>query len=121
MSLIGTRVVRKEDPDLLTGAGRYVSDVGPADALHVTFVRSIMPHALITEIDISEAENYPGVVAVHTAASLGLTPKTPSHPLLNQEMTRTWLATDRVRFVGEPVVAIVSDTPAAGVDAAEQV
>ncbi len=121
MSLIGTRVVRREDPELLTTGGNYVADVGPANALHVTFVRSTMAHAELLEVDISGAESHDGVVAVHTASSLGLTPKPPAYAPLNQNMTRTWLATDRVRYVGEPIVAIVTTTPEAGVDAAELV
>lgn len=121
MSMIGNRVIRKEDPALLTVGGMYVADRGPTNAAHVTFVRSTMAHALLLEIDISEAVNMPGVVAVHTADSLHLTPQVPPQGFLNQEMTRTWLARDRVRFVGEPIVAIVSETPTTGVDAAEMV
>ena len=121
MSMIGTRVVRKEDPDLLTIGGMYVNDVGPTDALHVTFVRSLMAHALLNEIDVSDAATMPGVVAVHTAETLGLAARPPSNPMLHQEMTRTWLATDRVRYVGEPIVAIVAETESQGIDAAEMV
>ncbi|MCP4959830.1 MAG: xanthine dehydrogenase family protein molybdopterin-binding subunit, partial [Actinomycetia bacterium] len=119
--MIGTRVVRKEDPDLLTGEGRFVGDIAPVDALHVTFVRSIMAHARLTEVDTSQAKGFPGVVAVLTAADLDLQPQTPDNPMLNQTMLRTWLATDRVRFVGEPIAVIVSETREGGVDAAEQV
>ncbi len=121
MSMIGNRVIRKEDPDLLTVGGIYVADRGPTNAAHVTFVRSTMAHALLTEIDIDEATTMPGVIAVHTAESLNLTGQVPPQGFLNQEMTRTWLAKDRVRFVGEPIVAIVSETPTQGVDAAEMV
>ena len=51
MSMIGTRVVRKEDPALLTEGGRYVADVGPTDALHAVFVRSVMAHGVIESIE----------------------------------------------------------------------
>ena len=121
MSMIGNRVVRREDPNLLTVGGMFVADVGPDNAAHVTFVRSTMAHALLTEVDVSKAAGMPGVVAVHTAESLGLSPQPPPQAFLNQEMTRTWLAKDRVRFVGEPIAAIVSETVEAGVDAAEMV
>ena len=121
MSMIGTRVIRKEDPDLLRVGGTYVADTGPEDALVVTFVRSVMAHALINSIDVSEAESMPGVVAVHTAETLGVTPLPPGFPMLNEGVTRTWLATDRVRYVGEPVAVIVSETEATGIDAAEMV
>ena len=60
MSMIGTRVVRKEDPALLTEGGRYVADVGPTDALHAVFVRSVMAHGVIESIDTSEAQTMPG-------------------------------------------------------------
>ncbi len=119
MSMIGTRVVRKEDPVLLTVGGSYVDDVAPADALFVTFARSVMPHALITGVDTGPAGELDGVVGVFTAADLELTAKPSSMPLLNQAMLRTPLATDRVRYVGEPVAVVVSTTREIGVDAAE--
>lgn len=121
MSILGTRVTRTEDPALLTVGGSYVDDVAPADAAHVTFVRSVFPHATITGIDVDEAKAMPGVVAVLTAADVGLPASPPSQAMLNQEMVRTPLATDRVRYVGEPVVAVVSETREQGVDAAEAV
>jgi len=121
MSMIGNRVIRKEDPDFLTVGGKYVADVGPADALHVTFVRSLMAHAEILEIDTAEAREMPGVVGVFTAEDLGLEARSPGMPMLNQDMKRTWLAADRVRFVGEPIVAVVTETRSQGVDAAEMV
>ena len=61
MSLLGTRVVRVEDPALLTVGGKYVDDLAPEDAVYATFVRSAMAHAEITGIDISEAADLPGV------------------------------------------------------------
>ncbi len=121
MSMIGNRVIRKEDPDFLTVGGKYVADVGPADALHVTFVRSLMAHAEILSIETEDALEMPGVVGVFTAANLGLEARPPGMPMLNQAMLRTWLASDRVRFVGEPIAAVVSETRAQGVDAAEMV
>ena len=121
MSMIGTRVVRKEDPALLTEGGRYVADVGPTDALHAVFVRSVMAHGVIESIDTSEAQTMPGVAAVYTAADLRLSPEPPGNPMLNQGMTRTWLATDRVRYVGEPYAVVLAETVAQAVDAAEMI
>ena len=121
MSMIGTRVVRREDPELLTVGGSYVDDLAPADAVHATFVRSVMAHAEITGVDVDEAMAMPGVVAVLTAADLDLQPVPPALPMLDQTMTRTWLATDRVRYVGEPVAVVLSTSREAGVDAAEAV
>lgn len=121
MSILGTRVARVEDPELLTVGGSYVDDVAPPDALHATFVRSVMAHAELTAIDTAEAAAAPGVVAVFTADDLGLEPVAPAMPMLNQEMKRSWLAAGRVRYVGEPFAVVLSETREAGVDAAELV
>ncbi|NQW68133.1 MAG: hypothetical protein HQ454_02400, partial [Acidimicrobiaceae bacterium] len=66
-----------------------------AGAAHVTFVRSQMAHATILGIDISAALQAPGVIAVHTAASLKLAPETSPY---NPGVSRTLLASDRVRY-----------------------
>ena len=121
MSILGTRVQRNEDPDLLTVGGMYVDDLAPSDALHAVFVRSDMAHATINGIDAADAASADGVVAVFTAADLELSPTPPSMPMLNQQMLGTWLASDRVRFVGEPVAVVVARSRNAAVDAAEQV
>ncbi len=121
MSMIGTRVRRREDPELLTVGGSYVDDLAPADAVHATFVRSDMAHAVVAGIDTSEAAAMPGVIGVFTAADLDLAAEPPGMPIFNQAMTRSWLATDRVRYVGEPVAVVVTTTREAGVDAAEAV
>jgi len=121
VSMIGTSVVRKEDPALLTVGGRYVDDLAPPDALHVVFVRSLMAHAEITGIDTAEAAAMPGVVGVFTAADLGLQALPPSMPMFNQAMRRSWLAADRVRYVGEPLAAVVAESRTAAEDAAELV
>jgi carbon-monoxide dehydrogenase large subunit len=121
MSILGTRVVRKEDPDLLTVGGKYVDDLAPGNALHATFVRASVAHAEIVNIDVSDALELDGVVAVFTAADLGLEPQSPGMPMLNQVMTRTWLASDRMRYVGEPLAVILSTSASVGADAADLV
>ena len=60
MKILGSRVVRTEDPRLLTGAGQYVGTVDLDDALHVTYVRSTQPHALIRSIDVDAARRGAG-------------------------------------------------------------
>ena len=124
-SILGTRVLRTEDPELLTGAVRYVADMagdeapgGPA--LHVHFVRSEYAHAEIVAIDTTEAANASGVVGVFTAADLGL-PGFHSMAKVHDHFARPPLATDRVRFVGEAVVAVVADNAIAARDAADLV
>ena len=74
MSILGTRVVRTEDPRLLTAGGTYVDDLRVPElegAVQATFVRSPLAHALITEIDTSAARDEAGVLAVLTAQDLG--------------------------------------------------
>jgi carbon-monoxide dehydrogenase large subunit len=122
MSILGHRVLRTEDPMFLTEGGTYVDDVElPPGAARVVYVRSTMAHAEILSVDVDEARRAPGVIDVVTAADLDLADQPPSMGLLNQAMVQPALARDRVRYVGEPVVAVVAETLAAGLDAAEMV
>ena len=124
-SILGNRVMRKEDPKFLTSGGVYVDDVRVdlVGAATITYVRSTMASARILSIDVDEAKAAPGVLAVFTdedvTADLGVFPSDMG--VLNQDMIRPWLARDVVRYVGEPVVVVVSETRAQGVDAAELV
>ena len=120
MSILGNRVVRKEDPALLTTGGTYVDDIAVDDALHVVFVRSMVAHGEIASIDITEARAADGVVDVVTSADLTIGDIKP-FMLIDQTITRPVLARDRVRYVGEPIVAVVAETRTAAVDAAELV
>ncbi|WP_238335701.1 xanthine dehydrogenase family protein molybdopterin-binding subunit [Serinicoccus kebangsaanensis] len=121
-SILGTEVRRVEDPDLLRGRGDFVGDVDLADptVLHAAFVRSPVPHALVRGIGTGAASDAPGVVAVLTAAELGSDP-VPPFAQINDRIGRTALATDRVRFVGEPVALVVATSRAAAVDAGDLV
>jgi aerobic carbon-monoxide dehydrogenase large subunit len=121
MSILGNRVLRKEDPKFLTVGGTYVDDVSLTGAVHIAYVRSSMAHARIVSVDTADAAGAPGVVAVFTAADLDLPPRPPEMPMFNQAMTRSLLALDTVRFVGECIAAVVADTRAQAVDAAEMV
>lgn len=122
MSILGNRVQRVEDPALLTGVGDYVDDVTlPAGAAHVVYVRSPLAFARIESVDVADALDAPGVLAVVSAADLDLADLEPELAFLNPDMKRPLLARDLVRFVGEPVVAVVAETRAQAVDAAEQV
>ncbi|HEY7628842.1 MAG TPA: molybdopterin cofactor-binding domain-containing protein, partial [Ilumatobacteraceae bacterium] len=119
-SILGTRVLRTEDPELLVGAARYVDDLDLDGRLHVVFVRSEMPHALVTGVDTAAAAEAPGVVGVFTAADLGIAPF-QGMAKVDDDFARPALATDRVRFVGEPIVAVVADTFTNAFDAAAMV
>jgi aerobic carbon-monoxide dehydrogenase large subunit len=121
MSILGTRVVRIEDPRFLTGQGTYIANLEMPNAVHLTYVRSQMAHARITGIDTSEAASMPGVIAVYTAADLDIAPAGPANPMMNKGMTYPFLAIDTVRFVGDLVAIVVSEDKESGVDAAETV
>ena len=119
-SILGTSVRRVEDHDLITGATTFVGNLRAEGLAHVAFVRSPLAHAVVTGISTAEAAAAPGVLAVHTAADLEL----PAHHglmVLNPDMPRPPLATDRVRFVGEVVAMVVAESKAAAVDATELV
>lgn len=121
MSILGNRVVRVEDPRLLTIGGTYCADVRDPrldGAVHATFVRSTSAHATITSVDVAEARRMPGVVDVVVGADVDLA---PIPGMANPAMARPYLAVDRVRFVGEPVAVVLSATPEQGLDAAETV
>ncbi|MEY2966690.1 MAG: hypothetical protein RLY50_740 [Actinomycetota bacterium] len=121
-SILGNRVLRKEDPKFLTTGGVYVDDLLDEPlldgALHATYVRSTVAHGTILSIDTSDALAMPGVRAVFTGADLGLEPQPSTY---NPTVMRTLLAMDRVRYVGEPIAIIVSETREQGEDAAEAV
>lgn len=109
----------------MTVGGSYTADLDEPElegTAYVTYVRSMVAHGTIGSIDTDEARNAPGVIAVYTAEDLGDLPDLPlALPMLPPTMTRPPLAKGKVRFVGEPLAAIVSETPQAGADAAEMV
>jgi aerobic carbon-monoxide dehydrogenase large subunit len=111
---IGASIKRSEDPRILTGAGRYVDDVKLPGMLHAAFVRSPMAHARVLSVDVSAARALPGVVAVLTGADLEAMTVPGPDPLL-AFFSGPWptpefslLATDKVRFVGDPVAVVVA-------------
>ncbi len=122
--LVGKPVRRTEDPRLLTGAGRYVDDITPQGTLHLALRRSDVPHAQIRSIDVAAALATPGVLAVFDATGLegDIQPAIPSSRMPGYYATPIWpLARGKVRYVGEPVVAIVADSRYAAEDALEGV
>ena len=119
-SILGTRVLRTEDPEFLFGAAEYVGDLDLGGQLQVVFVRSEMAHAVITAVDTTAAKEAPGVVAVWTAADLDLAPF-QSMVTVHDDFARPPLATDRVRYVGEAIVAVLADTVTHAKDAADMV
>src|SRR3954469_11532642 len=124
VSILGTRVMRVEDPKFLTTGGTYADDLRDSrldGAGHVTYVRSVMAHARIT-VDATGAVGAPGVLGVFTIDDFrDLAPMPLPLPMLPPAMNRTYLADGVTRYVGEPVAIVVTDTKYAGEDAAELV
>jgi carbon-monoxide dehydrogenase large subunit len=121
MSILGNRVLRKEDPKFLTTGGTYVEDLALEGAVHVVFVRSTVAHARLVSVDVSEAKVAPGVLEVLVGSDLNLPPSPPDMPIINQAMSRPLLADGVVRFVGDMIAAVVGESREAAVDAAELV
>ena len=67
---IGARVLRVEDPRILTGRGRYIDDITLPGMLHAAFKRSTVPHGRLVSVDVSAARELPGVVAVYTGEDI---------------------------------------------------
>jgi len=110
-SALGGVVKRREDPRLVTGAGRYTDDVQPAGCLHAVFVRSPHAHARITAIDVSSALSLHGVIGVFQASDLAF----------ESETARPRLCLDEVKFVGDAIAVAVAATREEAVDAAAAV
>jgi carbon-monoxide dehydrogenase large subunit len=111
--------MRDEDAGLATGRTLFLADL-PFDGLHAVFVRSTSAHGMIRSIDVDEAYDVPGVVAVETAATLDLGPFVHVGSL-DPAQARHPLASGRVRHVGEAVAVVLARTPVAAIDAAELV
>jgi carbon-monoxide dehydrogenase large subunit len=121
--VIGERVPRREDARLLTGRGRYLDDHDVPGLAHVAILRSAAPHARIRGIDVSAARGLPGVIAVVTQPDLDAAGAQAMHHRLSipgiQPLGWTILATDIVRFVGEPIAAVVATSRAIAEDGCE--
>ena len=120
----GRSIARSDDPMFLTGAAVYIADVDDerlAGRAHVAFVRSPFAHAVIESIDTSAAEARPDVVGVFTAADIDAFQPGAFAPTIPAIFAQPLLAESKVRFVGEPVAAVVAESPAAALDATELV
>ncbi len=116
---------RVEDVRLLTGEGRYVDDITPKNAAHAVFFRSPVAHATITGLDVSAAQDAPGVIAIYTAADFDGVMKNEMqfHTGTGRDgqpgaaPRRPVLADDRLRFVGEAIAVIIAETKGQAADA----
>ena len=119
---IGASVRRREDARLITGRGRYVSDIALPGMMHVAFVRSLHAHARLRAIDVTAARTAPGVVGIVTGEDATIA----RHRIRARSALATYIETDqpvlawpRVRYAGEAVAAVVGVDPYAAADAAE--
>src|SRR5688572_6169315 len=120
VSILGNRVLRREDPAFLTTGGKYLDDLPLDGACWVTFVRSTLAHARALSVHTSEARQAPRVADVITAADVDIPPISP-FGFVHQEMTWPWVDRDVVRSVGGPVAIGLSEDRCEGEDAAERV
>ncbi|WP_333715185.1 xanthine dehydrogenase family protein molybdopterin-binding subunit, partial [Yoonia sp.] len=123
-------VTRVEDLRFLTGGGRYVDDIVPAGALYCYFLRSTVAHGEITDLDLSDAREMPGVhliatvddlIAAGMRIGLGATVVTNRDGTKGAAPERPILAKGRVRHVGEAIAMIVAESLAEARDAAEAI
>ena len=118
---VGKPMARNEDPRFLKGAGRYADDVHIDGMLHAAMFRSSWPHGRIRRIEIAEAAALPGVVGVFTDVDFA----TFLHPIRSriasmpgfENFLQLPLATDKVRYVGEPMAVVVATSPYIAEDA----
>jgi aerobic carbon-monoxide dehydrogenase large subunit len=112
----GASVKRSEDPRILAGRGRYIDDLKLPGMLHAAFVRSPLAHARVLAVDASAARALPGVVTVLTGADLDAVTIPGQDPLFammagpGPKPEYTLLATDKVRFAGDPVAVVVAES-----------
>ena len=124
MSLIGRSVRRLEDPPLLTGQGQFAADISLPNQLHMRVVRSPVAHGRIIGIDVRDAVSMPGVVAVWTTADVHEIPPIDFRQEGLAELypyRQPILATNRVRYVGEPVAVVFAEDSYMVEDAADMV
>jgi carbon-monoxide dehydrogenase large subunit len=124
---VGARVQRVEDRRILTGRGRYVDDVVLPGMLHAAFLRSQVPHGRLRSLDVDEARRLPGVVAVYTGEDIRrLTRPATAGAASGMDQTPGMrspsyyaLATDKVRYVGDPIALVVAESRYVAEDALE--
>jgi carbon-monoxide dehydrogenase large subunit len=119
-SILGTRVLRTEDPALLTGSARYLNDLDVPGKLHAVFARSEIAHARLGTVHIDDALATPGVVAVLTGETLGVAPH-HGFVTVHADFARPPLAVETVRFVGDAIAIVVAETVTAAADGAAAV
>ena len=120
---VGQAIPRKEEDRLLRGLGKFADDIKLREMLYLRFVRSPYAHARIVSIDVSEAEKLPGVVCTLSGCEIAsqTQPFIEIAPEPGGKIRDYPLAISKVRYQGEPVVALVAVSPAIADDGAELV
>ncbi|MCE2532489.1 MAG: xanthine dehydrogenase family protein molybdopterin-binding subunit, partial [Acidimicrobiia bacterium] len=121
-SLIGESVLRLEDRPLLVGEGRFLADVSFEDELHLRVVRSDVAHGVLHGVDLSEVQGAEGVVAAWSADEVAHVPAIDFRMTGFDELRpycQRILASERVRYVGDPVAVVIAEDPYLAEDAAE--
>jgi aerobic carbon-monoxide dehydrogenase large subunit len=125
VSVIGTRLPRKEDPRLLRGRGRFGDDISAPGQLWARIVRSPAAHGQVRGLDVTEAASAPGITTIVTAKDLPPGLVIPVRLAVGSAdlspYLQPMLAAETVRYVGEPLAVVVGDDPYACEDAAELV
>jgi carbon-monoxide dehydrogenase large subunit len=121
-TVVGTRLLRREDPALLTGEGKFTNDLSIPGALHLAVKRSEHAHARIVNIDTTLAAALPGVVAVYTGAdleSLWAAPMPCAWPVTPDMKNPVHypLAVSKVHYVGDGVAAVLATSETISRDA----
>jgi aerobic carbon-monoxide dehydrogenase large subunit len=121
---IGAAIQRVEDQRFLRGRGQYVADFARARTLHAAILRSPVAHGRIRAIDTKPALTIPGIHAVITAAEIGAVPRIPlrlqSSPA-TEPFRQPVIASERVRYVGEPIAVVLADSAALAEDGVEPI
>jgi aerobic carbon-monoxide dehydrogenase large subunit len=123
--MVGAPVARTEDPRLLRGEGRYLDDLGH-DAYQVAILRSPHAHARVLDIDVTDALEVDGLIAIHTFEDLPPRLQQPMpllipHPALTAGRTQHVLANGEVNHVGEAVLMVIATDRYAAEDAVERI
>lgn len=121
---MGTRIIRREDPRLLSGRGSYLDDLDLGETYEIAFLRSNYAHARIRGIDVSEALQSPGVIGVFTSEDfepiMAVLPPKVTHPDIRNH-DRYPIANGAVHYVGEAVALVVARNRHLAEDAVEKI
>ncbi|MGH8982146.1 MAG: xanthine dehydrogenase family protein molybdopterin-binding subunit, partial [Acidimicrobiales bacterium] len=122
VGVLGTRMLRREDPALLSGESQFIHDLAVPGALHLSVVRSPHAHARVLEVDLSAALGCPGVLAFSGRDLLGewAAPMPCAWPVTAdmQSPTHHPVAVDEACYVGDAVAVVLAESAAEAQDAA---